>query len=209
MFEKREWEDRQTQYPLRRRLVVTPESNVYDIVRAEGAVTNPGDPINAENMNDLENRIYNAIQPITPDNIEALYEKANAAADNANAVAEDLEEKRDSGFFKGDTGPQGPQGEQGPKGDTGPQGIQGPAGPRGPAGETGPEGPQGEQGPQGPQGIQGPKGDRGESGLSASVDGFFTLYINDGGDLIAQYADTTNPPPLSINENGDLIYTTA
>lgn len=64
MFERKEWVDRQTQYPLRRRLIVTEESNVYDIVRAEGIVTNVGDPLNAANMNDLETRIASAVNEL-------------------------------------------------------------------------------------------------------------------------------------------------
>lgn len=75
-------------------------------------------------------------------------------------------------------------------------------------GEQGKTGNQGIQGIQGIQGEKGDKGERGESGITAEIDGMYTLYINDNGELIAQYPDTAQPPPLSINEHGDLIYTT-
>lgn len=47
---------------------------------------------------------------------------AIVAASNANAVADDLTNKRDSGYF---TGPQGPKGDKGEKGDTGDRGDSG------------------------------------------------------------------------------------
>lgn len=57
---------------------------------------------------------------------------------------------------------------------------------------------QGAQGIQGPKGDKGEKGDRGDSGIQAAVDGMYTLYVNEQGHLIAQYADSGSPPPLSI-----------
>lgn len=180
MFQQKEWNNRQSQYPLRRRLVSTTEPNIYDIIRAEGTITNPGDPIDAENLNDLEQRIADSVNPLSSDVIDSAYQAVIQATNTANTVSSDLIEKRDNGYFNGPQGPQGPQGIQGP------------------------QGPEGSQGPEGPQGIQGPKG---ESGISATTDGYFTLYINENGDLIAQYPDNASPPPLSLNENGDLIYT--
>lgn len=66
---------------------------------------------------------------------------------------------------------------------------------------------QGAQGIQGPKGDKGEKGDRGDSGIQAAVDGMYTLYVNEQGHLIAQYADSGSPPPLSIVD-GHLIYDT-
>lgn len=61
MFQKRQWNDRNVEHPSRRKLSqVGGETNVYDVVRAEGAVTEPGDAFNAANMNDLEDRIFKA-----------------------------------------------------------------------------------------------------------------------------------------------------
>lgn len=64
--------------------------------------------------------------------------------DNLLNLEKDLEEKKESGYWKGE---KGEQGEQGPQGEKGEQGIQGP---------------QGEKGEQGERGEQGEKGDPGE-----------------------------------------------
>lgn len=51
-----------------------------------------------------------------------------------------------------------------------------------------------------------PKGTDGRDGIVAQVDmGFFSMGINNDGDLICTYS--TEAPPLSIDSNGDLIYT--
>jgi len=73
----------------------------------------------------------------TPTEYEQLESRVNNELNEMNALADDLEEKVESGYFKGD------------KGDTGATGPQGPEGPRGPQGEQGPEGPQGPQGEKG------------------------------------------------------------
>lgn len=104
----------------------------------------------------------------TPTEYEQLESRVNNELNEMNALADDLEEKVESGYFKGDKGDKGDTGEtgatgpQGPQGEQGPQGIQGPKGNKGDKGDTGatgPQGPQGEQGPEGPQGPQGEKGD--------------------------------------------------
>lgn len=85
--------------------------------------------------------------------------------DEIDAIVTDLEQKRDSGFFKGE---KGEQGERGPQGES----IVGPQGPQGPQGEqgqsiVGPQGPQGEKGeafkysdftPAQLEALRGPKG---------------------------------------------------
>lgn len=106
--------------------------------------------------------------------IESL-KTVDKAAQHANDIAQDLENKRDDGFFKGDQGAVGPQGAQGV---------------------------------QGVKGDKGDKGDRGDSGITAIADGMYTLYVNESGNLVAQYPDTANPPPLSIDNAGNLVYTT-
>lgn len=113
----------------------------------------------------------------------------------------------------GDIGPQGPKGDtglQGPKGDTGPQGPQGIQGVKGDTGDQGPTGPKGDTGPQGPQGIQGVKGDKGdtgESGVTVPISGFFSMAVDDAGDLWAYYADGGEAPPLRYDaETGNLYY---
>ena len=83
---------------------------------------------------------------------------------------------------------------------------------------TGPQGPKGEQGatgatgPMGPQGVQGPpgeKGDPGDNGVISKIDlGFFGMVIKCDGNLYIVTNENREPPPFSINENGDLIYST-
>ena len=80
---------------------------------------------------------------------------------------------------------------------------------------TGPQGPQGEQGatgPMGPQGVQGPpgeKGDPGDNGVISKIDlGFFAMVIKSDGNLYIVTNENQELPPFSINENGDLIYST-
>ena len=71
-FEKKEWEDRQSQYPSRRRLTPTNIENVYEVERAEGDVTEPGNAFDANNMNDMENRIYDAFSKLDGTDITVL-----------------------------------------------------------------------------------------------------------------------------------------
>ena len=63
-FVKKTWKDRASQYPTRRQI---DDGNIVKTVyvsRAEGTVTEQGDAFNATNMNDLEQRIYNAVNNI-------------------------------------------------------------------------------------------------------------------------------------------------
>lgn len=102
--------------------------------------------------------------------------------------------------------PQGPTGPTGAPGPAGPQGIQGmvgPAGPQGPKGATGPQGPQGERGQQGPVGATGPVG---ESGVYTQISGLFGVSVDAGGDLCVTYADGGDEPPISLDEDFNLIY---
>lgn len=60
-FEKREWFNRQSQFPSRRRLTEVPGiENVYEIDRAEGDIAETGNAFDADNMNDLEDRTHSA-----------------------------------------------------------------------------------------------------------------------------------------------------
>lgn len=110
---------------------------------------------------------------------------ANAAAEVARSVANNVQDKLDKGEFIGPRGPQGATGPQGPQGPTGLTGAQGPAGERGAqgptgaqglrgltgatgakgdTGATGPQGPKGATGATGPQGIKGATGPKGDTG---------------------------------------------
>lgn len=56
-FAKRTWIARDVQYPGRRILTATGNTNEWDVTRSEGIVNAEGDMQSAENLNDLENRI--------------------------------------------------------------------------------------------------------------------------------------------------------
>ncbi|MDU6348396.1 MAG: hypothetical protein E6593_16825, partial [Clostridium sp.] len=56
-YQKKVWKNRMSEFPNRRRLEPTGIENTYDVVRAEGNVTETGDPFAEDSMNDLEERI--------------------------------------------------------------------------------------------------------------------------------------------------------
>ena len=61
IFTKGNWENRNVQYPKRRRLTeIEGQSNIYDVDREEGTIVSEGSAFSAENMNGLENRIETA-----------------------------------------------------------------------------------------------------------------------------------------------------
>ena len=59
-FVKKIWKDRVSQYPNRRTINDGSTTKVVTVGRDEGIVSEEGDPLNADNMNDLENRILAA-----------------------------------------------------------------------------------------------------------------------------------------------------
>lgn len=63
-FVKKTWKDRLVQYPTRRTLtdIVSGDTQTVNVARAEGTVSEAGDAFSADNMNDLEDRIYQAIE---------------------------------------------------------------------------------------------------------------------------------------------------
>lgn len=64
-FVKKTWKNRQSEYPNRRRLTDdSGDSQVVTVAREEGSITEEGDAFNAENMNDLEKRIAEALTNI-------------------------------------------------------------------------------------------------------------------------------------------------
>ena len=73
-----------------------------------------------------------------------------------NFLKNDIQEKLESGYFKGEKGDKGDKGDTGEKGEKGDKGDKGDTGEKG---EQGIQGIQGEKGEQGIQGIQGEKGD--------------------------------------------------
>lgn len=59
-FSKKTWKDRISEYPNRRIIDDGITTKVVTVGRDEGNVSEAGDAFNAENMNDLEERIYQA-----------------------------------------------------------------------------------------------------------------------------------------------------
>lgn len=60
-FVMKEWKDRKAEFIGRRRLIdEAGKETVVDVERDEGFVSQPGDMFSAVNMNDLEQRIYDA-----------------------------------------------------------------------------------------------------------------------------------------------------
>lgn len=88
-FVKKTWLDRQSQYPTRRRItnVSTSEETIVDVVREEGTVTIAGHPFSASTMNDLENRIGDAVDTLEAnfqDGVDSIY---NACVDKGSTPA--------------------------------------------------------------------------------------------------------------------------
>lgn len=69
-FQKKTWTDRMVEYAGRRKLtnINTKQAVVYDVERAEGAVSKEGDAFSSQNMNDLEQRVadgFSAVEQTT------------------------------------------------------------------------------------------------------------------------------------------------
>lgn len=89
-YEKVEWEDRQSQYPNRRKLVATEIENVYEVERAEGEVTEPGNAFDATNMNGLEDRVYSAFDTLDSSDIQVLDKGNHFVATELDGVLSEL-----------------------------------------------------------------------------------------------------------------------
>ena len=64
-YVKKIWKDRKSEYPNRRTLTMEDGSvKQATVSRDEGAVSEEGDAFNAENMNDLETRVAEALTTI-------------------------------------------------------------------------------------------------------------------------------------------------
>ena len=72
MFEKKVWNDRQSEHPARRRLTPTENDNEYEVSRAEGLVMEEGDAFDATTMNDLESRVAKAFAEYDPAELGAV-----------------------------------------------------------------------------------------------------------------------------------------
>ncbi len=128
---------------------------------------------------------------------------------DTKALNDEFVKKLASGEYKG---VQGPKGDRGLQGVPGPQGIQGEKGDTGARGPQGIQGEKGDTGVQGPQGIQGEKGekgekgDRGDSGITTTINGFFTLVGDENGNLYALCTDDDNPPQFETDDAGNVYF---
>lgn len=89
-FTKRLWKDRQTEFPNRR--TVTYEDGSAALVRltrTEGEISEEGDAFNAQNMNDLEERIANADNQIT-ETIRNMLQNSSDANDSFKKAINDI-----------------------------------------------------------------------------------------------------------------------
>ena len=81
-FKKKEWKARLVEFAGRRALrnVNTGESVTYDVTRNEGAISQEGDAFSPENMNGLEQRIFEAFADVevSSDTIKRDVSKLNA-----------------------------------------------------------------------------------------------------------------------------------
>ncbi|MDL2295030.1 hypothetical protein LJC60_10510 [Ruminococcaceae bacterium OttesenSCG-928-D13] len=99
-FLKKEWKNREAEYPTRRLLTPTGTANTYDVSRAEGVVVEPGNAFDAANMNDLESRIESADAAAT-----AAAAEAQATATAAHDVASAAMPKAGGAFTGTTSGP--------------------------------------------------------------------------------------------------------
>lgn len=86
-FVKKTWKDRIAEFPTRRRLTKSNgDSELVTVSREEGTLSQEGDAFSAENMNDLERRVDDAISEINSNLIE-LGERGSATKyDTADMV---------------------------------------------------------------------------------------------------------------------------
>lgn len=108
---------------------------------------------------------------------------AESATEATTLVKNEIERKLAAGEF---TGAQGPQGEKGEKGEPGKDGS---------------------QGLQGQKGDTGPQGPPGESGVVTPVNAFFTMSVDQEGNLWSNYADGGAAPEFEL-DNGTLYFIT-
>lgn len=80
--------------------------------------------------------------------------------------------------------------------------LKGEKGDKGDTGTTGAVGPKGDKGDIGPRG---PKGDKGDSGITTPLSGFFTLSVDDDGNLWV-YAETEDVPTFEYDSETGALY---
>lgn len=101
---------------------------------------------------------------------------AQTTSKHAEDLVEDVTQKLDSGHFNGPPGIQGPKGDKGEKGD------------------------------QGEKGEKGDPGEKGESGITAPVNGFFTLAVDTDGNLWAYSKESGTTPEFEYDSDTGNLY---
>ena len=132
--------------------------------------------------------------------LDKVIVKANNATNRANAIAEDLENKVATDYYRGATGEIGPQGPQGPQGIQGEQGIKGDVGPQGLKGDTGSAGADAK--------INGKNAIEIEAGNNITIEdtekGIKINSTGGGSGGTSDYTDLTNKPKINnVELNGN------
>ena len=107
---------------------------------------------------------------------DSYAQTAQTTSKHAEDLVEDVTQKLDSGHFNGPPGIQGPKGDKGEKGD------------------------------QGEKGEKGDPGEKGESGITAPVNGFFTLAVDTDGNLWAYSAESGTTPEFEYDSDTGNLY---
>lgn len=89
-FETKEWIDRQSQFPSRRRFTPTEIENVFEVERVEGEITEIGNAFDETNMNGLELRIKNGFDNLDSSDIKVLNENSYFTATKLEGVLNEL-----------------------------------------------------------------------------------------------------------------------
>lgn len=188
---------------------------------------------------DLENKFNNGLDLLESklESIATATTNANIAATAASAVANDIKQKSENGYFNGEKGEKGDKGDKGDPGTPGRDGApgkdgytpikgvdyfdgaKGDKGEKGEKGEKGDKGEQGDRGKQGEQGIQGLPGVNGKDGAdgkNATINGKNAVNIlagdnislDESGENIKISASCVMKPlALSTNANAPTLLT--
>lgn len=92
-FTKKEWKARVAEFATRRLLSIvsqSPSSMTVEVKRSEGLVSQEGDAFSPENMNGLEQRVYNAFTNVDKD----IEEAKKSASDGKKLIAAAITAKR-------------------------------------------------------------------------------------------------------------------
>lgn len=182
---------------------------------------------------DLENKFNNGLDLLESklESIATATTNANTAAIAASAVANDIKQKSENGYFNGEKGDKGDPGTPGKDGAPGKNGINGKDGAPGKdgytpikgvdyfdgaKGEKGDKGDKGDKGEQGIQGLPGTNGKDGTDGKNATINGKNAVNIlageninleESGENIKISASCVIKPLALSTNANAPTLLT--